>query len=158
MINSLRSFLYLRTTNMWFRLLLAELFNWDIVSMGKFLGLSNRKYFNVILPFFKKLCKENKLAKSASVLLFNINSINSLQKYLRIIESYVLCSKNICYNFFIPCEFLNFFQNLFNSRTIKKCYIIIIHISNYPKSSYGFCWSWFVKHAPNFVLGQIFLE
>ena len=158
MINSLPSFSYLRTANMWSRLFLAELFNWDIVSMWKCLGLSNRKYVSVILPFFKKLCRKNKLAKSASVLLFNINSINSLQKYLRIIESYVLCYKNICYNVFIPCEFLNFFQNLFNSRTIKKCCIITIHIPNYPKNSYGFCGSWFVKHAPNFVLGQIFLE
>ena len=46
-----------------------------------------------------------------------------------------LYSKNICY-IFVFYEFLKFFWNMFNSKTIKVCYIFNIYIKSNPMISY----------------------
>ena len=51
------------------------------------------------------------------LLTFNMNSINPIQKYPHIVESY-----------FISNEFSNFFQNVLTSKAIKVRCIFIIHI------------------------------
>ena len=50
-----------------------------------------RKYFNIILSFFLCSLGENKFAYSNKLLSFNMKSINPIQKYPHIIESYA-CS------------------------------------------------------------------
>ena len=46
------------------------------------------KYSSFILSFLKKLFGENKLVKSVSFVLLRIKSVNTIQKYPHIIESY----------------------------------------------------------------------
>ena len=46
------------------------------------------KYFKIISSFLSKLFGEKRLVKSVKVLRLSIKSINPIQKYLHIIESY----------------------------------------------------------------------
>ena len=46
------------------------------------------KYFKIISSFLSKLFGEKRLVKSIKVLRLSIKSINPIQKYLHIIESY----------------------------------------------------------------------
>ena len=51
------------------------------------------KYFNIISSFFLKLFGEKKLVKSVKVLPLSIKSINPIQKYTLITESYACILK-----------------------------------------------------------------
>ena len=76
--------------------------------------------------------RENKFVYSNKLLTYNMKSLRPIQKHLHIIESYAC----ICYNIFVCNEFSIFFWNIFNSKTIKVCYIFSIHIQSNPMSSY----------------------
>ena len=47
-----------------------------------------------------------------------------------------LYSINYCSNYFVAYDFLNFLGSMFNSKTIKVCYIITIYMQNYPMTFY----------------------
>ena len=57
------------------------------------------KYFKIISLFLSKLFVEKRLVKSVKVLPLSIKSINPIQKYPHITESYACILKNICYNY-----------------------------------------------------------
>ena len=87
--------------------------------------------FNTILSFLLYLLGENKFVYSTKLLPFNMKSINPIQKYPHVVESYAY----ILWVFFVICLFLmNFFWNIFNSKAIKVCCIIIINKQRYPMS------------------------
>ena len=52
------------------------------------------KHSDTISSFYLKLFSEKKLVKSVKILMFNINLINSIQKYPNIIESHA-CSLQV---------------------------------------------------------------
>ena len=89
---------------------------------------------------------------------FNHKSINPLQIYSYIIESWAWYSVNICYSNFIVIEFLISFCNVFNSKAIKVYDTITIHIQSYPMGFYWFLSSRLITHASSFILGKHFLE
>ena len=94
------------------------------------------KIFSIILSLFSYSIRENKLACSNKLLPYNIKSINSIQKFPHMIESYACTLKIFVVIFLLPINFLSFFRNMFNPESIKVCYIIIIHIQVYPMTSY----------------------
>ena len=88
---------------------------------------------------------ENKLAKSVSLLLLSMKSINPIQKYSHVIEFYVFILLNFMsvfykylFRYFVSSEFLNFFRNMINSKTIKLCPNITIHIQSYLTITYQY--------------------
>ena len=67
------------------------------------LSPSQMKYASTILSFSLKLFRESKSVKSLDILLFNINLINPIQKYSKIIESYA-CNIQVCFKL-LPINF-----------------------------------------------------
>ena len=108
---------------------------------------------------FKKLFRENKQLNSIRLLLFSIKLINPILNYPHINESYVCIYNFVCINNFIIQKNFNLFMNLFNSKAIKICSIITIHIQSYPMSSnITTIFSKIFYICPGFILGIFFLE
>ena len=70
------------------------------------------------------------------ILSFNIKSINKIQVSTH--WNICLYPINIYCSIFVSYELFSSFRNVFNSKAIKLCYIIIIHLEIYPMSSYWF--------------------
>ena len=64
------------------------------------------KYFSITFYFFLYLFPENKLLSSNRLWHFNIKSINPIQKYLHIIESYACILKTFVVIFLLPINLL----------------------------------------------------
>ena len=102
------------------------------------------KYFKIISSFFLKLFGEKIFAYSVNGFPLNIKSINSVQKYPYITESYACILKMF---FLMLLSFsrsrrqrmnnkcFNFFPNMLYSKTIKISNAIIIYVQNNPMSS-----------------------
>ena len=114
-------------------------------------------YFNIILSFFLYSFWENKFVYS-SKLLWNHEINNPNTKVFTHFWIKCLYSINICYNIFVSNEFSNFFWNMFNSKTIKVCYIFSIHIKSNPMNSFWFILIkiYFICHV--LILYKLFLE
>ena len=103
------------------------------------------KYLNITCHSFHNRYEKRNLYALIN-LPFNVKSVNAIQKYSHMSESY---SINISYNIFISYEFLNFFWNMFSS------------MQSNPVSSY---WLILIKihyTCPillSFILGKLFLE
>ena len=121
------------------------------LSWGQFFSSELLKISSIILSIILKLFGENKIVKSSSLLSFNIKSINPMQKYQHIIKSQFCILWYFCWLWFF-----NFFWNIFNSKTIKICHIIIFHIQNCPMSSLN--WTHENIYVPSFILSTFFLE
>ena len=78
-----------------------------------------------------KLFGEKRLVKSAELFPLSIKSMNPIQKYPHITESYV----KICLHLFITNKMFHFLRNMFNSKTVKISNIIIYCIQSNPMSS-----------------------
>ena len=66
------------------------------------------KYFNIILSFFSYFLGQSELVSSNKFLPFNIKSINPVQKYLHITESYACILKIFVVIFLLPIDFFYF--------------------------------------------------
>ena len=73
-----------------------------------FLNISHKIVKNYIINFLK-LFGEKRLVKSVKVFLANIKSINPIQKYLHIIESYAYILKTFVFMFLLPIDFKIYF-------------------------------------------------
>ena len=121
--------------------------------MYDILGFSNFLYFpqitqyaffiylvveNILVLFYHSFHNQEKinLYTLNKLLRFNMKSINPINVSAHYC---IIClHSNICY-IFISNEFPNFFWEMFNSKTIKISYIIIINIQSNSMSS-----SWFI--------------
>ena len=92
------------------------------------------KYFKIVSSFFLKLFGEKRYVNSVKVFPVSIKSINPIQKYRHIIESYACILKIFVVMFFFnKCFYL--FRNMFYPKTIKISNIIIMNIQSNPMSS-----------------------
>ena len=66
------------------------------------------KYFRIILSLFFKLFGEKRFVKSVKVFPASIKSINPIQKYPHIIESYACILKIFVFMFFLLALHLNY--------------------------------------------------
>ena len=78
-----------------------------------------------MLSFFSKLFGENKFVNSVNFLPANIKAINPMQKCPHIIESFA-CIRKTLDIVFIHNKFLNFFRNMFITKTIKINDVIFV--------------------------------
>ena len=99
-----------------------------------------KKYFRITLPFFSKSCGDVNFVKYVRPLSLNIESINSMQKYL--IKSYFMESLTCILKIFALAVFVNkfyhFFKNVFKTKAIQICHTIVTYIKSYDVSSYWF--------------------
>ena len=86
------------------------------------------RYASIILSFFSYSLGENKLVYSNILLPFNIKSIHPIQKFPYIIESYTCILKICVVIFLLTTNHFDSFSKIFNSKCVKICHIIIIHI------------------------------
>ena len=70
-----------------------------------------KKYFRITSPFFSKLCGDVNFVKSVRPLSLNIESINSMQKFL--IKSYFIESLTSILKIFALVVFVNKFYDFF---------------------------------------------
>ena len=84
----------------------------------------------MIQSFISKSLGENKLVKSIKVLPASIKSMNPMHKCSHIIK--LLYSQYVYFYFFMLNNFLNFFRNMFNSKTVKIINFIIYFIQSNP--------------------------
>ena len=84
-------------------------------------------FFSIILSFFSYLLGENKFIESNKLLALNIKSINPIQKYLHITESYAYVLKMFVIIFLFPMNFLISF-GICSAPKISKYIVITIHI------------------------------
>ena len=92
------------------------------------------KYFKVMSSFCLKLFGEKGFVYSVKVFPLNIKSINPMQKYPYVTESYA-CILKFCFNVFIFNKCFNFFRNMFYPKRIKISNIIFIHMQGSSMSS-----------------------
>ena len=94
------------------------------------------KCFNIILPFSSQSLRKIQFVYCNKILTFNIKSINLIQNYPHIIESYACIQQIFVITLLFPMNFFNFFWNRLKSEPIKVCYIIIINIQSNLMCSY----------------------
>ena len=92
------------------------------------------KQFKIISSFFLKLFGAKIFVYSVNIFPASKRSINPVQKYSHIIESYAFAVKNICFNVFIVNKYFYLFRSMFYTKRIEISNIFILHIQSNPMS------------------------
>ena len=90
-------------------------------------------FIKIMSSFFWKLFGEKRFVYFDKVFPLNMKSINSIQKYPHITESYACIPKMFVLMFFIVNKCFNFFWNVFYTKRIKISNIVI-HMESNPMS------------------------
>ena len=116
------------------------------------------KYFSIILSFISYLFGENKSVHSNKLLPFNMKSINTIQKYPNIIESYVCILKIFVIIYLLPINFLNS-SGVCSTPKLSK----YVTLSPFPYKAIQWVPIYLysprlIAYAPFFITGRLFLE